>query len=69
MEKPVLSQNFTIDDIHRLREYNYNMTKDLSMQEALDYYNKKGMSFQEKIERSRKAKKAREMVEPGQFVG
>ena len=69
MEKPVLSQNFTIDDIHRLREYNYNMTKDMSMQEALDYYNKKGMLFQEKIERGRNARKAREMAEPGQFVG
>ena len=27
MEKPVLSLNFTIDDIHTLREYNYEMTK------------------------------------------
>ena len=23
MEKPILSPNFTIEDIHKLREYNY----------------------------------------------
>ena len=53
MEKPVLSADFTIDDIHKLREYNYNMTKDMSIQDALAYYNSKGIAFQEKIEHRR----------------
>lgn len=43
MEKPVLSPDFTIEDIHKLREYNYEMTKNMSRQERMDYYNKKGM--------------------------
>lgn len=28
MGKPVLSPDFTIEDIHKLREYNYEVTKD-----------------------------------------
>ncbi len=33
MEKPVLSPDFTIEDIHRLREYNYKMTKHMTDEE------------------------------------
>ena len=50
MEKPVLSPDFTMDDIHKLREYNYYLTKDMTPQERIDYYNKKGKAFQQEIE-------------------
>ena len=53
MERPVLSSDFTIDDIHRLREYNYYLTKDMPPQERIDYYNKKGLAFQQEIEESK----------------
>lgn len=53
MEKPVLSSDFTIDDIHKLREYNYYLTKDMTPQERMDYYNKKGRAFQQEIEESK----------------
>ena len=53
MERPVLSSDFTIDDIHRMREYNYYFTKDMPPQERIDYYNKKGMAFQQEIEESK----------------
>ena len=53
MEKPVLSPDFTIDDIHKLREYNYYLTKDMTPQERMDYYNKKGREFQQEIEESK----------------
>ena len=43
MEKPVLSPDFTIEDIHKLREYNYYQTKDMKPQERLDYYNNRGL--------------------------
>ena len=43
MDKPVLSPNFTIEDIHKLREYNYYKTKDMTPQERMDYYNSRGM--------------------------
>ena len=50
MEKPVLSPNFTIEDIHKLREYNYYLTKDMSPQERRDYYNKRGMEVHRQIQ-------------------
>ena len=53
MEKPVLSPDFTIDDIHKLREYNYYLTKDMTPQQRMDYYNKKGRAFQQEIEESK----------------
>ena len=53
MEKPVLSPDFTIDDIHKLREYNYYLTKDMTPQERMDYYNEKGRAFQQEIEESK----------------
>ena len=51
MGKPVLSLDFTIDDIHKLREYNYFVTKNMTPQERMDYYNKKGRAFQLEIEK------------------
>ena len=53
MEKPVLSPDFTIEDIHKLREYNYYVTKDMTPQERMDYYNNKGRVFQQEIEESK----------------
>ena len=43
MEKPILSPNFTIEDIHKLREYNY--------------YNNSGKEAEREIERRRALKR------------
>ena len=51
MKKPVLSPNFTIEDIHKLREYNYEITKDMTDKERMDYYNNRGREVQRKLER------------------
>ena len=53
MEKPVLSPDFTIEDIHKLREYNYYITKDMSPEERRNYYNERGGAFQREIEEAR----------------
>ena len=45
MTKPDISPNFTIDDIHKIREYNYEQTKNLSIKEQCDYYNNKAEKF------------------------
>lgn len=38
--KPLeISRDFTIEDIHKIREYNYEMTKGMTTQEKQDYYN------------------------------
>lgn len=50
MEKPTLSPNFTIEDIHKLREYNYELTKNMTDKEQMDYYNNRGREVQVKLE-------------------
>lgn len=57
MEKPILSPDFTVDDIHKLREYNYYLTKDMEPQERRDYYNERGMEVHRQIQ-ERKLQKA-----------
>ena len=56
MEKPVLSPNVTIEDIHTLREYNYEITKHMSDKERMDYYNKRGREVQRKLDQMKAAK-------------
>lgn len=42
---PEISPNFTIDDIHKIREYHYELTKDMSRQEKMDFYNNGAREF------------------------
>ena len=51
MGKLVLSPYFTIEDIHRLREYNYEMTKYVINEKRMNYYNKRGREVQRKLKR------------------
>ena len=53
MEKPVISPNFTIEDIHKLREYNSYITLNMTPKEEIDYYNNVTKAFQEEMERRR----------------
>lgn len=53
LEKPILSPDFTIEDIHKLREYNYYVTKDMTIHEKMEYYNAGGRAFQKEIEEER----------------
>lgn len=55
MEKPILSPDFTIEDIHKLREYNYELTKNMTDKERMDYYNSRGREVQRKLERMKAA--------------
>ena len=45
-----ISPNFTIEDIHKIREYNYEMTKNMTRQEKMDYYNDRGRKVQRILE-------------------
>ena len=56
MNRPVLSSDFTIEDIHKLREYNYYQTKDMSRQERIDYYNSRGMEVHNLIQQRKLVK-------------
>jgi len=51
MEKPVLSPGFTVDDIHKLREYNHERTKNLTSEERQRYYNDAGMEVHKMLQK------------------
>ena len=57
IEKLILSPDFTIEDIHKLREYNYYRTKDMIVAEKATYYNNSGKEAEREIERRRALKR------------
>lgn len=40
-----ISDNFTVDDIHKVREYNYEMTREMSGKERSEYYRSQAEEF------------------------
>ena len=54
-----ISPKFSIEDIHKIREYNYETTKNMSLDERNQYY-KKGAS--EVLEKMAKLKKEKELI-------
>ena len=48
-----ISPNFTIEDIHKIREFNYEVTKHMTVEEKLHYYNTPGTDAEEQIKRLR----------------
>ena len=59
MEMPVLSPQFTIEDIHKLREYNYYLTRDMTPQEQMDFYNSAAIKVQREIDALRARDRAK----------
>lgn len=57
MEKPILSPDFTVEDIHKIREQNYERTKDMTVAEKVAYYNNSGKEAEREIERRRALKR------------
>ena len=57
MNTIIISPKFTIEDIHKVRENNYNKTKDMTAQEKRDYYNVRGMEIHKMIQ-AQKAQRA-----------
>lgn len=45
-----ISPDFTVEDIHKIREYHYELTKDMTTQEKINFYNEGGRSFLREIE-------------------
>lgn len=56
MKEPIISPDFTIEDIHKIREYNYEYTKDMTLEEKLEYYNSAGIEAEQEIRRRKKMK-------------
>ncbi len=49
--KPIISPDFTIEDIHKIREYHYELTKDITVVEKVTYYNNFSKEAEREIER------------------
>ena len=57
MDKPILKDSFSVDDIHRLREYHYEITKDMTREERIKEINDKAEKFEKEM-KERRDKKA-----------
>ena len=53
----VISPDFTIKDIHKIREQNYERTKNMTVAEKVAYYNNSGKEAEREIERRRALKR------------
>ena len=56
MTKPIFKTSFSVDDIHKLREYNYERTKNFTKKELIDDINKGADEFEKKILKAKKNK-------------
>jgi len=56
MNKPEISENFTIEDIHNLREYNAERRSKLSLEERLKEIKESAAECEKDIEKYRKNK-------------
>ncbi len=53
-----ISPDFTVEDIHKIREHNYEVTKHMSVDEKLRYYNTPRTDAEEQIQRLREKRRA-----------
>lgn len=56
MDKPEISPDFTIDDIHKIREYHYELTKDMSFEKRAAFYNDSISEFEHLLAERKKEK-------------
>ncbi len=54
MTKPVIKDSFSVDDIHKIREYHYEMTKNMTDKKIIDDINKEAEKFKRKLKARRK---------------
>jgi len=56
MDKPALSKNFTVEDIHKVREYNYERRKNMSAKEYAEDINEGAKEGIKRVEELKKKK-------------
>ena len=55
MNKPIFEKgSFSVDDIHRVREYHHEITKDMSSKERRNYINSEAEKTRREIRKHRK---------------
>lgn len=62
--KPTLeiSPDLTIDDIHKIREYDYEKTKHMTVEEKVIYFNTPKTDAEEQIKRIREKRRAEKHI-------
>ena len=58
MNKPIINDSLSVDEIHKIREYHYEMTKNMSNKEVVDEINKESNKFKKKLKARNKRKTA-----------
>lgn len=58
MKKPIISKDFTIEDIHAIREFNAERRKKLTQKERLEDIKKSANQCEKDIEKHRKTRVA-----------
>lgn len=59
MNKPVIKENsFSVEDIHKIREYHYEQTKNLSSDEFIKEINERAKKVRNDIKKAKKKKVA-----------
>jgi len=56
MKKPDVSPNFTIEDIHKIREYHYELTKDMASEDRFEFYREGSREFKKLMTEQRHIK-------------
>jgi len=46
MDRPNISPDFTVEDIHKIREYHYELTKNMTLEEKKAFYREGAKEFQ-----------------------
>ena len=57
MDKPKISDDFTIEDIHKIREYHHEITKNMTLKEEETFYRTGAEEAERKIDKIRLEKK------------
>lgn len=57
MEALAISPDFTVEDIHKIREQNYGRKKDMTVAEKAAYYNNSGKEVEKEVERRKALKR------------
>ena len=60
--EPIISPDFTIEDIHKIREYHYELTKDMTTQEKINFYNEGGRTFLAEMEKRKLQKSVKQVL-------
>jgi hypothetical protein len=60
--KPEISPDFTIEDIHKIREWHYECRKGMSTEEVIEHINRRGRELEALIEAARSSSSNKTVV-------